>query len=129
MKVYVAAQLADAQQAATIAGLLKRDGHTITYEWWNKPQLTYDDLDAVRTRGIEEVQAVLDSDALVLYAPGARGSHTEFGIAIAARKMVWYYEPIGRANSGYVCPFHHHPAVRRVVRLADMRRQMHVVRL
>jgi hypothetical protein len=129
VKIYIAAQLADAEQAATIAEALIEDGHTIAYEWWKKPRLTPDDWDAARARGTEEVQAVLDSDALVLYAPGARGSHTEFGIAIAARKYVWYYEPVGRAQIGYICPFHHHPAVRRVMKLSDMRKQMNLVRL
>jgi len=62
-------------------------GFVHTYDWTkNKRASTIEDLMEI---GLQEKNAVLDADFLIVLLPAGKGSHIEFGIALGQGKKIY----------------------------------------
>jgi hypothetical protein len=92
MKVYVASSFSRKDDVRAMIALLRAEGHEITYDWTDEDAsgLEGDALHAALRAGAErDLKGVLAADALVvLHDDRGRGMATEFGVALAARKVL-----------------------------------------
>ena len=96
MKFYIASGLQNHEQVRSLAKLLKNSGWTHTYDWTS---LLYDrtshvsekttDIETLRHIGEQEYNGVKQADVVIILTPQGRGTHTEFGMAIALGKIVY----------------------------------------
>lgn len=49
--------------------------------------------------GLQEKNAVLDADFLIVLLPAGKGSHIEFGIALGQGKKIYLYSPNDEVNN------------------------------
>ena len=96
MKFYIASGLQNHEQVRSLAKLLKNSGWTHTYDWTS---LLYDrtshvsekttDIETLRHIGEQEYNGVKQADVVIILTPQGRGTHTEFGMAIALGKIIY----------------------------------------
>lgn len=104
-RYYVASRLEDRDKAKYVISLLPEDW-VCTFDWTQYP-LSETPQDFVRTAQAE-VEGVRTSNLLILILPGARGSHTELGVALGCQIPVWL---IGHDLSEHPCGFWYHSLV------------------
>ena len=78
MRVYVAAKFEDQERVLDIMAILRHAGHTITYDWTRKEQIS-------KEQATLDAQGVLTAEALILVAeqPYAYcGALVELGLAL-----------------------------------------------
>tara|TARA_Y100000310_G_scaffold58590_1_gene53907 strand:- start:389 stop:889 length:501 start_codon:yes stop_codon:yes gene_type:complete len=119
---YVAAALADWPTARHVMTVLRGHGVVITHDWtvsaesWHfgdeqfRAGARLPDPNAQLAQSI--LRAVYRSDVVIFIGPGRRGAHVELGAALASPCRVILVP--GNSPEEYPCPFHYHPAVRRV---------------
>ena len=88
MKFYIGSGLQNAPQVRQLAQLLKAAGWEHTYDWTASLHTPLS-LDTLRTMGEREFQGVKDADVVILLSPRGKGTHTEFGMALAWGKKVY----------------------------------------
>ena len=88
MKFYIGSGLQNAPQVRQLAQLLKDAGWEHTYDWTASLHTPLS-LDTLRTMGEREFQGVKDADVVILLSPRGKGTHTEFGMALAWGKKVY----------------------------------------
>ena len=108
MNVYVAGRTSDQKRVNRVQQLVRDAGHTITYDWTADQSLIRKDWAdhpiTANRRATEEVNAVIDSHALVLcWTDGAVGALFETGVAMGhgveiivlnpTRESVFFYLP------------------------------------
>ena len=96
MKFYIASGLQNHEQVRSLAKLLKNSGWTHTYDWTS---LLYDrtsnvsekttDIETLRHIGEQEYNGVKQADVVIILTPQGRGTHTEFGMAIALGNIIY----------------------------------------
>lgn len=68
-----------------------------TYDWTkNKRAATMEDLMEI---GLQEKNAVLDADFIIVLLPAGKGSHIEFGLALGDGKKIYLYSPCDDINN------------------------------
>ena len=83
---YLAARLADINLASSlIARISSIESYACTYDWTLSGSLIGADPQKLAEVAEAESDGVRRSDVLFFLSPGARGSHVEFGIAVAKR--------------------------------------------
>ena len=96
MKFYIASGLQNHEQVRSLAKLLKNSGWTHTYDWTS---LLYDrtshvsekttDIETLRHIGEQEYNGLKQADVVIILTHQGRGTHTEFGMALALGKIIY----------------------------------------
>jgi ABC-type xylose transport system substrate-binding protein len=86
MKFYIASSLKNSHNVRYISEKLKMNGHTHTFDWTTlNPAASFQELKQI---GQMEKEAVIQADVLIMLLPAGKGSHIEFGIALALKKRI-----------------------------------------
>ncbi|CAG9612790.1 hypothetical protein BACCIP111899_01968 [Bacillus rhizoplanae] len=101
MKFYIASTFTNKPLVRFVADKLKQAGWIHTYDWTKNEKAT--NRLQLRDIGQAEKQAVQDADVFLLLLDGGKGSHTEFGMALASDKKVYLYSE----NSSLDTTFYH----------------------
>ncbi|WP_455617137.1 nucleoside 2-deoxyribosyltransferase [Eisenbergiella sp.] len=89
MKFYIASGLKNYKQVRDLSYLLKKAGWEHTYDWTLLCPAQETETETLRTIGEMEYNGIKQSDVVIILTPEGRGTHTEFGIAIALNKKVY----------------------------------------
>ena len=89
MKFYIASKLENYAQVRTLAELLKKDGWIQTYDWTTNALTKEVTTETLRQIGQKEYNGVMQADVVIIVTPQGRGTHTEFGMAIALNKKIY----------------------------------------
>lgn len=89
MKFYIASSLKNEQQVRALSGLLKQAGWEHTYDWTTHCPLEEPDAETLRSIAEREFEGIRQADVVILLTPKGRGTHTEFGIALALQKKIY----------------------------------------
>lgn len=89
MKFYIASGLQNYEQVRSLAKLLKNSGWTHTYDWTRHVLEKASDTETLRHIGEQEYNGVRQADVVIILTPRGRGTHTEFGMAIALNKIIY----------------------------------------
>ena len=89
MKFYIASKFENHEQVQSLAGKLKAAGWTHTYDWTVHGSVKETDIDLLKDVGQKECNAVREADIIIVLTPQGRGTHTEFGMALALDKKVY----------------------------------------
>ncbi|WP_042147778.1 nucleoside 2-deoxyribosyltransferase [Paucisalibacillus sp. EB02] len=89
MKFYIASGLDNKEKVQLVRDKLIKAGHTITYDWTKNNRASTEE--ELREIGIQERNAVLDCDIILVLLPGGKGTHTELGMAIGFEKRIHLY--------------------------------------
>ncbi len=93
MKFYIASSLKNIEQVRILAELLKDAGWTHTYDWTRCSSDKEMDTDALRLMGEKEYNGIKQADIVIVLTPQGKGTHTEYGMAIALDKKVYLCHP------------------------------------
>ncbi|MEI4829270.1 nucleoside 2-deoxyribosyltransferase [Bacillus sp. FJAT-53711] len=105
MKFYIASTFTNKPLVRFVADKLKQAGWIHTYDWTKNEKATNRlELESI---GKAEKQAVQAADVFLLLLDGGKGSHTEFGMALAWEKKVYLYSE----NHSLDTTFYHLPEV------------------
>lgn len=89
MKFYVSSSLKNYEQARGLSRLLKNAGWEQTYDWTLHCPVKETDIETLKSIGEKEYEGIRQSDVVIILTPQGRGTHTEFGMAIALNKKVY----------------------------------------
>lgn len=89
MKFYIASGLQNYEQVRSLSKLLKNSGWTHTYDWTHHVSEKASDTETLRHIGEQEYNGVRQADVVIILTPRGRGTHTEFGMAIALNKIIY----------------------------------------
>lgn len=111
-RFYLATQKDRSAEADALSAALKLHGWERTLAWAGQ--------DGGPERhgaiALAELAGVSEADVLIALLPGGYGTHVEIGAALALGKPVILYAPDQRTlETPYLCVFHYHPGVRRLV--------------
>ena len=115
MKFYIASKLENHAQVQAIAEKLKAAGWVHTYDWthdWKKQSCVKStDAETLKSVSIKEFEGVSDADVIIVLTPQGRGTHIEFGMAIALNKTIFlchsdntYFKCDDNTSSFYYLP-------------------------
>ncbi|KZE66066.1 hypothetical protein AWM68_06735 [Fictibacillus phosphorivorans] len=92
MKFYMASGFVNKLLVQQIGEKIKNTlNWELTYDWTkNERAETKEELTVI---GMNEFQAVVDSDVIIVILPGGKGCHTEMGIALGNNKKVILFDP------------------------------------
>lgn len=91
MKYYIASSFANIASVRSLNQRLSAIGHSVTYDW-TKNERTTSIADLSRIAQLEKA-AVIESDVFIMLLPAGRGSHIEYGMALATNKPIILYSP------------------------------------
>jgi hypothetical protein len=122
MKIYVASGLANIDRAAWLNTQLRGQGHDITYDWTVHGPAGHLGPAGLGRIAEKESRGVLEADVLIVLLPGARGTHVEIGLALAAGRPVIIWDETQQAFADMLttCAFYFHPRVFRVQGPVDL---------
>ena len=89
MKFYIASRFENYEQVRYLAGKLKAAGWVHTYDWTVHGSVKETDEDTLKDVGQKEFNAVREADVVIVLTPQGRGTHTEFGMALALDKEIY----------------------------------------
>lgn len=114
MKFYIASSFQNIKQVRELAELLKGKGWKHTYDWTDNQKVeSYARLAEI---GKKEMNAVSESDLLIVILPAGKGSHIEMGIALALEKSIYLFSTCKSAyNFDQTSTFYHVDGVNRYV--------------
>lgn len=118
MRYYIATTLDNVEEHKKLKATLDLAGdYELTYDWTTHGSI----LGAREKRFVEvaalEANGVIAADVLVVILPGGRGTHTEFGMAVACGKPVIVVGPAEDLNRrGNPCVFYWLKNVTRIVK-------------
>ncbi|MBX0359566.1 group-specific protein [Halobacillus sp. Nhm2S1] len=90
-KFYVASSFKNIDDVRYVSDYLEKHGFIHTYDWTrNERASSFEDLKQI---GTLEKEAVQEADFLIVILPAGKGSHIEFGIALAEGKRIFLHSP------------------------------------
>jgi len=89
MKFYIASKLENFEQVQYLAGKLKASGWIHTYDWTAHSSVKATNVETLKEVAQKEYNGVKDADVVIVLTPQGRGTHTEFGMAIALNKRIY----------------------------------------
>lgn len=89
MKFYIASRLKNYEQVRELSCILKNAGWEHTYDWTLNCHVKKTDAETLKSMGEKEYEGIKRSDVVIVLTPQGRGTHTEFGMAIALNKRVF----------------------------------------
>lgn len=112
-RFYLSTRLDRSGQAADLLDRLKARGWERTLEWEiNEPSTT----EGFSRLAVAQLEAIGESDIVIVLLPGGRGTYAEVGAALALGKPIILYSPDRETlDKPYPCTFHYHPKVTVVV--------------
>ena len=112
-RFYVASSFRNIVNVRHIAQTLENMGYVNTYDWTENASaldghsVTVGDL---RSIGLQERDAVIGADLVVVLLPGGKSAHVELGIAIAQGRRIILHSPAEVIdNPGTTSTFYHLP--------------------
>jgi nucleoside 2-deoxyribosyltransferase len=123
VKYYIASRLESADRVKSLKKTLDSWGWVHTYDWTVHGSVQKEGYRVIRDVAHKETDGVRQADVVIVLLPGGRGTHTEFGMAIAWEKHVVMLSEsfeIDFGNDGRTCAFYHHALVNRVGSMADL---------
>ena len=120
MKFYIASKFENCEQVRYLAGKLKKAGWIHTYDW-TANELIKTNINTLTDIAQKEFNAVKEADIVIILTPQGRGTHTEFGMAVARSKKVYICH---EDNTYFLCDdntsvFYWLPNVVRLIGTAD----------
>ncbi|TFB24072.1 group-specific protein [Filobacillus milosensis] len=95
-KFYVASSFNNKDTVRRVSNELIDKGFMLTYDWTkNERASTLEDLQEI---GQQEKKAVMEADFIIVLLPGGKGSHIEFGLALAQGKRIYLYSSNDEVN-------------------------------
>jgi hypothetical protein len=124
MKTYIATGFGNWEAHNRLRDALAKHGITLTYDWTDEAKAAsipafnpevFETHARIKEIAIAEVNAVLAADFVIVLLPGARGTHVELGVALAAglRRVFLLMQAPDLAEAPPV-PFYYHPNVIRL---------------
>lgn len=109
-KFYVASSFKNIDDVRYVNDYLKKHGFIYTYDWTRNERATsFEDLKQIGTR---QKEAVREADFLIVFLPAGKGSHIEFGIALAEGKPIFLHSPNNEVNQfETTSTFYHLPEI------------------
>lgn len=119
-RFYIATQIERAKDHNTIRDLLIQCGHELTYDWTTHGNVRRTSQELLTSVSHKMIDAILAADVVIVLLPGGKGTHTEFGAALASgKKVIVHCEdeevflPTEKTNAFYhhrlitplICPF------------------------
>jgi nucleoside 2-deoxyribosyltransferase len=115
IKFYIASRLGNYAQVQALAGRLKAAGWVHTFDWtadWvTQGSAKETSAEALKSIAEKELEGVSGADVVIVLTPQGRGTHTEFGIAVALNKIVFlchsdntYFSCDDNSSSFYYLP-------------------------
>lgn len=115
---YVASSLNNQEMVRHVSQRLIEKGYVQTYDWTRNSPVT--SLDALAEIGRLEREAVLAADFVLVLLPAGKGSHIEFGLALAHDKRIYLYSPDEAINHvEATTTFYHLPQVTKCIGTID----------
>jgi hypothetical protein len=136
MKVYVAGQLNDLENVRLVQAKLVESGHTLTHDWTEKetgnqflssPEAKLKNLSETKRRAHVDVQAIIDSDAVVLCTNNTeqgKGMYVELGAALALNVATGKPRVYILGQLNHMSIFYFHQAAKRVQDIPELIDQM-----
>lgn len=90
-KFYVASSFKNIDMVRLVSKRLVEKGFIHTYDWTRNERAST--IEALKEIGLEEKNAVLAADFIIVLLPAGKGSHIEFGIALGQQKRIYLYSP------------------------------------
>ena len=121
MKYYIATSFHNKEAHKECRRFFSDRGDELTFDWTvysfiPDPYVMY-------TIATKEIDAVKAADFVVVLLPGGRGTHTEFGAALALGKPVFVVAPHPQQlldSQGLTNPFYYHSSVQVVARIENI---------
>jgi nucleoside 2-deoxyribosyltransferase len=99
--------------ANEISEALKARGWERTFVWAAQDGVSADEYRAIAQK---ELDAIANSDVLIVLLPGGYGTHVEIGAALALGKPVILHAPDQKTlETPYICVFHYHPGIKLII--------------
>lgn len=117
-KFYVASSFKNIETVRYVSNELIRKGYIHTYDWTkNARASTFEELNEI---GRQEKNAVMEADFIIVLLPAGKGSHIEFGIALAQGKRIYLYSQNEEVNNfETTSTFYHLPQVEKCIGTID----------
>lgn len=96
-KFYVASSFKNIDMVRLVSKRLVEKGFIHTYDWTRNERAST--IEALKEIGLEERNAVLAADCIIVLLPAGKGSHIEFGIALGQQKRIYLYSPNEDVNN------------------------------
>lgn len=93
---YIASSLKNKENVKFVSERLKQEGFIHTYDWTQNGQIT--SLEQLRDIGLKEMNAVKESNFIVVLLPAGKGSHIELGIALGNDIKAYLYSQNDEMN-------------------------------
>ena len=87
--IYIASKLENYEQVRCLSEKLKLADWVHTYDWTIHGSVKSTNMAALRFIGQKEFDGVKNADIVIILTPQGRGTHTEFGMAIALNKRIY----------------------------------------
>lgn len=97
---YIATGLENFELHNQVRDRLKPYNIKLTYDWTTHGSLKHTSVERLKEGARAEIDGVLEADFVIVLLPGGRGTHTELGMAIAAQKDIFMYDP-GHQREGW----------------------------
>ncbi|MFA1822485.1 group-specific protein [Virgibacillus oceani] len=96
-KFYVASSFKNIETVRYVSKELISNGYILTYDWTKNARVsTFEELKEI---GRQERNAVMEADFIIVLLPAGKGSHIEFGIALAQGKRIYLYSQNEEVNN------------------------------
>lgn len=111
MKYYIATSLSRAVEHNLIRDSLKSLEHELSYDWTEHGSVKSVSFERLQEVATLELNAVLESDFVVVLLPGGNGTHLELGVALASNKKIFLHseDPSLFELGPQTNAFYHHP--------------------
>lgn len=117
-KFYVASSFKNIETVRYVSNELISKGYIHTYDWTkNARASTFEELKEI---GRQERNALMEEDFIIVLLPAGKGSHIEFGIALAQGKRIYLYSQNEEVNNfETTSTFYHLPQVEKCIGTID----------
>lgn len=95
-RFYIASSLKNKENVKLISERLKQEGFIHTYDWAQNGQIT--SIEQLRDIGLKEMNAVKESNFIVVLLPAGKSSHIELGIALGNDIKAYLYSQNDEMN-------------------------------
>lgn len=89
MSFYIASSFKNIETVQIVSQRLRQEGLNNSYDWTLNENIT--SIDQLKDIGNKEIEAVMNSNFIVVILPAGKGSHVELGIAIGNGIKVFLY--------------------------------------
>ena len=118
MKFYIASGFTNKDKVRYVSEKLKSKGFTHTYDWTKNERAST--FEALYEIGLQEKNAVIEADFVIVLLPAGKGSHIEFGIALGQGKKIYLYSSDDEVNNfETTSTFYHLPQVEIIIGSID----------